>query len=426
VKVAVIGLGKLGIPMAAFYAEKGHDVIGSDIMPDLVDSLKKGTYKTCEPGVEETLQAFSGIKFTTSIKEAVEFAKLIFVVVPTPSEEAGDFSDQFLVEALYDIGEGIKCSKEYKIVVVVSTIMPGTMEQVVIPTLEEVTEKSCYKHFGVCYNPEFIALGSVMYDMDNPDVVLIGSNKQEDAIILQNFHISNISGLNACIHTMSFINSEIAKLALNCAIVAKISVANTIASVCEAIEGGDATVVTEFIGDDSRIGHAYFKPGLGYSGPCFPRDPRAFIELASEVESVFAMQEACEIVNNDVVTRIVYRVMDLVPKKSIVSILGTAYKTDSGVIEESCILQVANILVNAGYKVHTYDPIAICNSSSIEECLQDSELCIVATEARKFKDLNFDTLSVPRILDCWGIYREHKDFIKSKGIEYCQVGVALD
>lgn len=431
--VSVIGLGKLGLCIAACLADKGYRVTGVDKDKKKIRQINRGENPIEETGLTELIKKCkANLKATNDYYEAIKDSRITFVVVATPSEADGSFSNEQLEEALKEIARIIKEKDEYHLVVITSTVMPGTTEHVARFILEDVSGKRCGIDFGLAYNPEFIALGSVIHDFLNPDFVLIGEANKRDGEILEEMY-KKICENNLPIARMSPINAEIAKISLNCYLTMKISFANFLASLCERLDGADADVITNAIGLDSRIGRKYLKGGLGYGGPCFPRDNLAFGVFAKKVGVKPKLAEMVDEVNRDQIKRIVGIAKSQLNPKSKVSILGLSYKHLSPVIEDSQAIDITEFLLRDGYRVAIYDPTALENvqsvfgdrvdyTDSIEECLKDSELCIITTRWEKFKTLDAKTLKnkmkKATVLDCWRLI-EKNDL---EGIKYIALG----
>jgi len=184
--ISVIGLGKLGVCSAACLALKGFNVIGVDISKNCVDSINNGRVPIQEPGLQETIDRARGrFKATHSYEEAVKESDITFLIVPTPSKDDGHFSDEYLQDCLKHLSNALRTTpKEYHLFVITSTVSPGTTDERLIPLIEAESGKKLNKDFGVCYNPEFIALGSVIKDFLNPDMLLIGESDQRAGDII--------------------------------------------------------------------------------------------------------------------------------------------------------------------------------------------------------------------------------------------------
>ncbi|MBA7498658.1 GDP-mannose 6-dehydrogenase [subsurface metagenome] len=439
-KLSVIGLGKLGLPMAGVFASKGYDVIGLDINKEIVEQIQQGHCPVQETGLEQLLASLNPkLQVTTNYNEATNNTDITFIIVPTPSDKTGKFSNEYVLSAIRNIAPILKEKKEYHLVVVTSTIMPGTMDKVIKPELEELTGLECVRDFGLCYNPEFVALGSVIKGMTNPDAILIGESDHHSGLTLEKFY-EDICDNNPPVVKMSWWNAELAKLALNVFITTKVSLANTFAEVCSKMPTGNINDVTKFLGLDSRIGHKYLEGGLGFGGPCFPRDNRAFIEFAKGLGVKCPLQKATSKFNdghnNTIITEAIKLLevndFQLVSNGLInktVSILGITYKPGTNVTEESSALKVAQTLAGFGAEVKVYDPAGkgsdgLTDTPNIGKCLQDSDLCIVAVPWQEFKGLgpnSFKVMRQPKVLDCWRILNS-KAFINS-GMKYYALGV---
>jgi UDPglucose 6-dehydrogenase len=436
--LSVIGIGKLGLPLAAYCAHKGYKVIGVDVSKATVESVNKGVSPIYEPGLDELLKHSHGrLTATTDYKFAVENSDVTFILVPTPSEDHGGFSNKLVEAAAENVADGLKQKKGFHVIAITSTVMPGTCETVVKPLLERVSGKKCGVDFGLCYNPEFIALGSVIRDLASPDVVLIGESDKKSGDILSEIY-KTVCSNNPPIARMSTYNAELAKLALNVFVTTKISLANAFAEICEQLPGGDIDAVTKFLGLDSRIGQKYLKGGLGYGGPCFPRDNLAFIYLAQQLNSQAWLQQATNRVNrhqNERIAKLVESKLGNI-KNKIIALLGITYKPDSDVVEASAALETAKELLKKGAHLKIYDPAGNVNAqqvlgsknviyaTSVKECLGSAQLCILATPWEEFKSLTpedfITNMDKPAVLDCWRFF-DGEQFAGK--IDYLAIGI---
>ena len=253
--ISVVGLGKLGAPLAALLADRGHDVVGVDRQPDVVDLLNAGRTPVQEPGLADLIQRNrERLRGTTDAAAAIEETDITFLVVPTPSTPSGAFSSSYVVKAIEEAAPGLRRKNGYHTVVVTSTVMPTSTELELKPALEAASGRIVGETVGLCYNPEFIALGSVIRDMTHPDLVLIGESDPRAGELVETVHRTFVAD-TAQVRRMSWINAEIAKIAINTFVTTKISYANMLAELCERVPGGDGDVVTGAIGVDRRIGH---------------------------------------------------------------------------------------------------------------------------------------------------------------------------
>ncbi len=416
--VAVIGLGKLGLPLAAVIAEAGYRVFAADVNEVVVDAVNERAIVTTEPGLADLIATFPADQLvaTTSVSDAVAASAVTFVIVPTPSDSEGLFSLEFVLDACRSIGAGMARSGRYHLVVIVSTVMPGATRDSIAPELEAASSLRLGEEFGLCYNPEFVALGQVLEGMRSPDFVLVGESDPragaELLSILQRVH--HQPTLES--RRLSFVDAEIAKLAVNNFVTTKISFANELAEMTERVAGADANQILDAVGLDRRIGRSYLSPGLGFGGPCFPRDNVALMAYAASIGTDAPVISGTHEVNERQVDRVVERVASEIRPGSSVSVLGLSYKPDTDVVEASQGLWIASELVKQGYRVTMHDPAALSTAkqilgesvhyaNDIGEATGDAAAIIIATPWRDYEELPSALLTrrdpLPLLLDCW-------------------------
>ncbi len=436
--ISVVGIGKLGLCAAACFADKGWQVIGVDVNPDTIAAVNEGRSPIYEPGLGELITKCQGCLFATdSYKYAIENSEVTFITVPTPSMDDGGFSTKYVEAVAQSIATILKDKEAFHVVVITSTVMPGATEGVIKPLIEVVSGKKCGIDFGLCYNPEFIALGSVIRDLKSPDMVLIGESDSHSGDILAKIYGATCDN-HPYIARMSIGNAELAKISLNAYVTMKISFANTLAELCERIPGGDVDIVTSAIGADSRIGIKYLKGAVSYGGPCFPRDNKAFLALAQKLGCRARLSQATDAVNEDQAARIVKMAKQEIGqiKDANIAILGVTYKPGTDVIEVSASVDIARALSEQGAKVVVYDPAgtenarnlldeSVAYANSIDECLGGADLCVMATpwpEFRKLKPEDFaNRMKKPALLDCWRVY--DRDEFTAK-LDYRAIGLS--
>jgi UDPglucose 6-dehydrogenase len=417
-RLSIIGLGKLGAPMAAVMAHKGHTVVGVDINPAYVTAIQEGRSPVNEPGLAEMIRANrERLRATHDYDDAILATDATFIMVPTPSDPDGTFSLRFVLNAAERIGAALRKKKGWHLVVLSSTVMPGSTGEKLLPALETYSRKKCAEDFGLCYNPEFIALGSVIRDMLKPDMILIGESDQRSGDTLEGFY-NTLCESNPRIQRMNYVNAELTKLSVNTFVTTKISYANMLAQVCETLPGADVDVVTSAIGCDSRIGVKYLQGALGYGGPCFPRDNIAFSALARANGVPAILAEATDELNRRQIPRIAELIMSRLPERGVAGILGLAYKPDTDVIEESQGLGIAKELLARGASVTVYDPAAMENArpllegkisfaGSAAECVRKSDVIAITTPWPEFRNLSSEDLKAgnhrPVVVDCWRV-----------------------
>ena len=402
--------------MAAVMAHKGHDVTGVDLNPAYVAALQQGLPPVNEPGLAQMIQSHrQRLSATQDCRAAVLATDVTFIMVPTPSEADGGFSMKYVLDAAEQIGGALRAKQGWHLVVLSSTVMPGSTGGTLLPALEAHSGKKCGADFGLCYNPEFIALGSVIRDMLNPDMILIGESDARSGELLEKLY-TGVCDSNPRIQRMNYVNAELTKLSVNTFVTTKISYANMLAQVCERLPGADADVVTTAIGCDSRIGQKYLKGALGYGGPCFPRDNVAFSALARATGAPALLAEATDQLNRRQVPRLAEIILARLPQGGTVGILGLSYKPHTEVIEESQGVELGKHLVASGVKVVLYDPAAMENArrqapgatfaASAAECAGQADVLAITTAWPEFKNLKPSELKPgrrPTIIDCWRI-----------------------
>ncbi|MGH6678864.1 MAG: nucleotide sugar dehydrogenase [Bradyrhizobium sp.] len=247
---------------------------------------------------------------------------------------------------------------------ITSTVMPGSTGGPIRAALEETSGRHVGETVGLTYNPEFIALGSVVRDLRHPDMVLIGESDTRAGDLLERVY-HGILGEEKPVQRMNWMNAEIAKISVNAFVTTKISYANMLAELCEKLPGADVEVVTAALAKDSRIGPQYLKGALGYGGPCFPRDNVAWAALARSLGTGAEIAAATDAVNRRQVDRVVTLVRAVrAPPEAAVAVLGMAYKPGTPVIERSQGVMIAERLTEAGYRVLLSDPLALDNTAA--------------------------------------------------------------
>ncbi len=429
-----MGLGKLGAPLAACLAAKGIPTIGVDSDARKVKAVTAGRPPVCEPRLQEMMKRGRGRLTATSDGEAAVMASSItFIVVPTPSGPGGRFSTKFVLPAARIIARAMARKKEYHLVALTSTVMPGTTEKELKPLLEAHSGKKCGRDFGLCYSPEFIALGSVVRDLCNPDFVLIGESDLRAGRTLAQVYRKLCDNHPRFART-NFVNAELAKLAVNTFVTAKISFANLLARLCERLPGADVDAVTAAVGMDSRIGSKYLKGAIGYGGPCFPRDNLALAALAKAHRVPSILPRGTDAFNRRQVRWLAKLVKSHLPRGKKVGILGLSYKPESDVTEESQGVFLAEQLAQDGIAVIAYDPIAMDNARrvlgrsiqwarSAQECFRKSNVAVITTPWKEFREIHLSsgTLRNPKSLfDCWRLLRDSK---KPADLRYFPLGI---
>jgi UDPglucose 6-dehydrogenase len=361
------------------------------------------------------------IVVTDDLEEAMRNSDVTFVTVGTPSNPDGSINlDQVKVAAI-GIGSILKKASGYHLIVIRSTVRPGTTEHLVKPLLESASGKSCGSDFGLCVNPEFLAEGLAVHGTVNPDRIIIGECDRKAGDVLEGFY-ANFHGMHMppLLRTTP-VNSELIKYANNAFLATKVSFINSIASVCERVPGMDVEVIAKGIGLDPRIGGAFLRAGIGWGGSCFPKDVKALLKFAQGLAADLPIVGAALAVNESQPSRAVQLAIGLIGslKKRRVAILGVAFKPCTDDAREASALKIIEELLNDGAEVIVYDPKATQKAKSILgnrvhyagtsiECIEGADCCIVATEWEEFKQLRaeqfVDKMRVPAVVDGRRIY----------------------
>ena len=437
--ISIVGLGKLGASMAAAMADRGFQVIGVDVSKTAVDDLKAGR----APVQETNLQMYidrnkSRLSATLSHRDAVMQSDITFVIVPTPSDKNGAFSIKYAATAFRAIGKALKEKKGYHTVVLTSTVLPGATRYGLLSVLEQESGKTCGKDFGLCYSPEFIALGSVIHDFLNPDFLLVGEFDKKSGDTLEAYYEKIMENHPPC-RRMSIENAELAKISLNSYVTMKITFANILTELCEKIPGGDVDAVSDAIGLDKRIGRKYLTGGLGFGGPCFPRDNVAVSYLARTLGVRNEIAEATDRFNRTIPDRFVDRLVKLIKPGSTVAILGLSYKPFSCVVEESQGVFLAQALSRNNFTVIGFDPLANENAQyalkddieikdSVGQCLECADAVLITTQDPAFSALKLTDFRNGKknvvVVDFWRIL--NRELSGQPGIRYIPVGQGSD
>jgi UDPglucose 6-dehydrogenase len=435
-RVSVVGLGKLGACLAACLAHKGFSVVGADAQQSAVELLNQGKAPVHEPGLDALIrQNRSRLEATSSTQRAVEESAITFIVVPTPSEENGMFTTQYVRAAAREIGRGMAGKTDYHLVVLVSTVLPGGTQEGVVSVVEQESGRRCPSDFGVCYNPEFIALGSVIHDMLNPELILIGQSDERAGQQLVDLYSAFVDNHPTIVRS-NFANAELAKIALNSFVTLKITFANLLSQLCERIPDGDIDVVTRALGSDSRVGPRYLKGGLGFGGPCFPRDTVAFSALSRSLGVSSGLSDAVGTYNRSIAARVTELARKYLPEKGTASVLGLAYKLNTPVVEESQGLEIARALLTSGARVRVYDPYATETarqilgesahySLTLAQSVEGSQVVVLANPLPELQGLTTilarDHSKPIVVIDCWRCVPE---LALHDGIRYIGLGLS--
>ena len=435
-KLSVIGTGYVGLVVSACLAENGNDVIAVDIDEDKIDRLRRGELPIYEPGLAELLKrnvAEERLSLTTDFDDAIRQSKLLFIAVGTPPDEDGSADMSHVLSVAEGIG---RVMGEYKIVVLKSTVPVGTNRKV-LETISALTSEPV----SVVSNPEFLKEGAAIDDFLRPDRVVIGTDDPAVAEIMKELYRPFVRTQNPLL-VMDPESAELTKYAANAMLASRISFMNEMARLCEKV-GADVANLRLAIGADSRIGHPFLFPGVGYGGSCFPKDIRALLRTARDSGVTLELIEATERVNESQKLVLLSKIrahFDKSLKGRKLALWGLSFKPRTDDMREAPSLSLIRALVDEGVRIRMYDPEAMnearkhlrgvdreltyCRKSY--EALEDADGLVLVTEWNEFREPDFekirDLLREPVVFDGRNIYNPDK--LRKLGFTYFGVGRA--
>ena len=342
--ISVIGVGKLGLCFALVLEKIGFRVLGVDLDDGYIENLNNKTFNSNEPEVNEYLNQSRNFSATTDINKAIVHSDILFLFVSTPSLKDGRYDHSQIDRVLEQLAKNFKVSQK-KHLIIGCTTMPGYCDY--------IQEKMSEYGYRISYNPEFIAQGSVIKDMTNPDIVLIGEADISAGNEIENIYLS-IAKNQPTIYRMNRKEAEITKIAINCFITTKIAYANMVGDIAKSAEC-DPAVILNAIGSDKRIGNKNLNYGYGFGGPCFPRDNRAFALFADDMDINAVISKASDKANK---MHLDYQVNDFKKKynkNDQIIFSNVSYKIGTEIIEESQKLLMAVKLAEMGYNITIKD-----------------------------------------------------------------------
>ncbi|WP_077623343.1 UDP-glucose dehydrogenase family protein [Sediminibacillus massiliensis] len=427
-KIAVVGTGYVGLVTGVSLSEIGHTVTCIDIDQAKVEKMRKGISPIYEPGLDELMMKnleANRLYFTNSHEEGFEDADVIYIAVGTPEKEDGSANLVFVERVAKDIATHIK---QDTVVVTKSTVPVGTNHKI-----KQIINVNLVQNVNVevVSNPEFLKEGSAIYDSFNGDRIVVGADSVEAANIIEDIN----QPFGVPVFRTDIRSAEMIKYASNAFLATKISFINEISNICERV---DANVedVAKGMGMDKRIGDKFLNAGIGYGGSCFPKDTKALIQIAGNVEYDFELLKGVVNVNKKQQALLLDKLADRLPliegKK--IAVLGLAFKPNTDDMREAASLVITEELVKSGAEVVAFDPIATENAKTllndkvqytenVAEAVQNSDAVLILTEWDEIKGVNpklFTTMKYPLVIDgrnCFSIetMREHR-------VEYHSIG----
>jgi UDPglucose 6-dehydrogenase len=436
-KITIVGSGYVGLVTGTCFSEVGIDVTCVDIDNKKIENLKKGIIPIFEPGLEEMVhrnQKKDRLHFTTNIADALVDCEVVFIAVGTPPDEDGSADLKYVLGVASDCGKNMK---SYMVIVTKSTVPVGTASKVRIAVQEELKKRNVDIEFDVASNPEFLKEGAAIDDFLKPDRIVIGLDSERAEELMRSLYKPFTLNGHPVIF-MDITSAEMTKYAANSMLATKISFMNDIANLCEIV-GADINMVRKGIGSDTRIGHKFIYPGIGYGGSCFPKDVKALIHTANEFKYDLRVLKSVEAVNEDQKSTLFHKVNkyfngDL--KGKTIAMWGLSFKPLTDDMREAPSLVLIRKFLEAGAYVKAYDPVAMNEAKRIigdkisytedqYDVLIEADCLVLVTEWPEFKFPNFNVISKllkkKAVFDGRNIYDRVE--MKAKGFDYFCIGI---
>lgn len=426
--VSFVGIGVVGLVTQVCFASRGINTIGVDSNKQKLKALKSGNLPFYEPNLKELFGGIrSNLSFSDSMTDAVNNSNITFVTVGTPSKADGSIDLSQISRATKAIGAVLKKKSQYHIVVIKSTVLPGTTDNTIKIILEKESGKIAEKDFGLIVNPEFLREGSSVHDTFNPHLLVIGAADHNSGQKIEKLWSEFFKNhLPPTIRT-NRITSELIKYANNAFLATKISFINSIANICQNIDSADVKQVAQAIGTDPRIGSLFLNAGAGYGGSCLPKDVKALIKMSDSVSCNLPLLRAVHEVNENQPRQVIALARTALGglKGKTIAILGVAFKKDTDDIREAPSIKVIRQLISNQAIVRAADPMALQNLKKLFDdkityakdkfdCLSNADCCIILTEWNEYKNMKPEDfvrhMKKPNIVDARRIL-DFQDFV---------------
>jgi len=422
-RLSIFGLGYVGLTFAVCLADSGFQVLGYDVDEEKIREISNGKAPFYEPGLNNLIKrtVSSGkLRLVSDPVEAAADSDIIFITVGTPERSDGSVDLTHVNDVLKSIGSVLNWKREYHLIVLRSTVPPGTSREA-IKALERISGRKSGEDFGFCFNPEFLREGNAIEDTLHPDRIIIGELDEKSGNLLEDFYRRFYGNRMPPVLRTTLENAELIKYAANAFLAMKISFINMIARLCEKTPNADVEVVAKGIGLDKRIGPYFLRAGLGFGGSCFPKDLKGLLAYARRLNVRLPLVEATLQINEDQPLRAVQLAEKLLGdlKGRRIAILGLAFKPNTSDMRNAVSIKLINELLKRNAIVVAYDPAAMDNArmifgdkikyaKSVNECLQGAEAAIIVTEWNEFKQLTPDDfikyMKNPIVIDGRRIY----------------------
>jgi len=430
--VSIVGSGYVGTTVAACLADLGHDVTNVDIDEDIVASINDGESPIHEPGLDELIDEHAGERLqATTDYDAIQETDVTFLALPTPSEEDGAIDLAYMEAGAASLGEALADKDGDHLVVVKSTVVPGSTEDVIAPAIEAGSGKSVGDGFHVAMNPEFLRMGTAVEDFLDPQKIVFGAHEEEAFETLGELFAPLVDSSDAAVVETGVREAEMIKYANNGFLAAKVSLINDIGNICKEFDV-DAYEVADAIALDDRIGGRFLRSGLGFGGSCFPKDVNAIIQHARQAGYEPPVLEAAVEVNDLQPERLLSLLddhTDVAGKR--VAVLGLSFKPGTDDVRKTRAVPIIEGLQERGADVVAYDPVAtesfdehypdveVAFADSAAEALEGAHAALAVTDWDEFAalDTEFNAMADPVVIDGRHII-ERRDGITYEGLTW--------
>ena len=417
-RLSVFGLGYVGCVSAACFAKAGHQVIGVDVNPTKVEIINAGKSPIVEEGISELIGDVAGsgrLRATTDSAQAILESDLSLVCVGTPSNPNGSLDLRHVEQVCREIGSAMKGKSSRHAIIIRSTMLPGTIENTVVPALEESSGKKAVKDFGICINPEFLREGSSLKDFHAPPFTLIGADDETTAMTVRELYAK----IEAPVFVTSLKTAEMVKYVCNCFHALKVSFANEVGNICKAMDIDSHEVMRIFCQDTKlNLSSYYLKPGFAFGGSCLPKDLRAINYKAKELDIEVPVLSAILPSNRQQIERAVNLVLRTGKKR--VGVLGFSFKAGTDDLRESPMVILIETLIGKGLQLAIYDRdvslaklfganreyiereiphISKLMRETVEGVLNDSEVVIIGNKGEEFSRITNQLSNDQQLID---------------------------
>ncbi|WP_231186434.1 UDP-glucose 6-dehydrogenase AglM [Haladaptatus sp. DYF46] len=429
-ELSIVGSGYVGTTVAACFADLGHSVTNIDIDEDIVERLNDGRAPIHEPGLDDLVAEHGGTRLTaTTDYDAVRDTDATFLALPTPSRPDGSIDTSIIEAGARSLGEALASKDGYHLVVVKSTVVPGTTEDVLGSIIEDASNKTRGEDFDVAMNPEFLREGSAVEDFLGPDKVVLGTENERANERLSAVFEPLVESSGPAVVETGIREAEMIKYANNAFLATKVSLVNELGNICKEYDV-DAYEVMDAIGLDDRIGERFLRSGVGWGGSCFPKDTAALVAAAHEKGYEPSLVEAAIEVNEKQPKRLLELLEVHVPLQGKrIAVLGLAFKPGTDDVRNSRAIPIIDELQNRGATVVAYDPVATENmrehfpdieyAESATAALDDADGTLVVTDWDEFAALDdeFESMTDPVVVDGRRIV-ERRDGLTYEGLTW--------